>query len=197
MRQSLQRFCLLLLCVSNSLFASPTSLLTEGVVGNFYLKLNNNKPQCQLIINVSDGIKKELVLKSQSPCYFFADIEQKKIQTYSYPDANIDTVLLIGGTKLVLGDKQKENRKIPANSYCTQDMQAIIVEYGKIKLTDIDTQAFACAEDRLDEKMYRHMIKQPRDAIEAEAKEQPLSLKVTPELSFLEDLQQKIEAIFK
>ena len=198
----------LLFWVSASFFSGSAYLfagelkprLIEGVIDNFHFKLNNEKQHCQLSINHPDGggrVTPWFSLASQSPCYFFGDSKKEKIQTYSYPDDKIDYVLLIAGTAIELTAEQRKNKKMQEESYCTQEIQAIFIENGQIKLGAREVNAFACADDRLDEKMYQQQIKQPRRNIEEVAKELAVKQIVTPEVSFFESLQQKIEAIFK
>ncbi len=179
------------------LFADePKPFLIEGKIDNFHFKLNNDKQHCQLAIDHADAVIPWFPLTSQSPCYFFADNKQEKIQSYSYPDANIDYILLIGGTASELTVEQRKKKKMSATSYCTEEIQAIIIEKGKIKLGTTQTNAFACAENRLDEKLYRQKIKQPRKEIKKVIQEQ-LKKQTALETSFFESLQQKVEAIFK
>ena len=201
MKQSLKISALFILCVSPSLFSAPAPLLTQGAVDAFHFKLDNDKPYCQLSIQYPQDSIAWSSLASQSPCYFFADYQQKKIQTYSYKDSRIDYILLIGGTAVKLTNEQRKNKKIPINSYCTQDIQALTIKAGKIKLGNVKTTSFACAEDRLDEKLYQQMSEQPQVDIEVFIKEQKESTanKEQPskvEVPFWENLQQKIEAIF-
>ncbi len=171
-------------------------LLIEGSIDRFHFKLNNDKQYCQLAIDYTDGAIPWFPLASQSPCYFFADNKQEKIQSYSYPDENIDYILLIGGTETELSAEKRKNKKMPVASYCTEEIQAIIIEKGEIKLGTTQTNAFACAEDRLDEKVYQQNTKQPRKEVEKVVQEQ-LKKQTALETSFFESLQQKIEAIFK
>ncbi len=195
----------LLFFISSSLFTlsaclfadEPNPLLIEGSIDSFHFKLDNDKQYCQLAIDHADGVIPWFPLASQSPCYFFAENEKEKIQSYSYPDANIDYVLLIGGTASELTAEQRKNKKMSTTSYCSQEIQAIIVEKGKIKLGTTETNAFACAEDRLDEKVYQQKIKQPREGIEKVVQERLKKQTNTLEASFFESLQQKVEAIFK
>jgi hypothetical protein len=197
MKQSLKMSALFILCINPSLFSAPPSLLTEGAIDVFHFKLNNDKPYCQLSIQYPDPEDSIawFSLSSQSPCYFFADHQQNQIQTYSYKDSHIEHILLMGGTTVKLTDQQRKNKKIPIDSYCTQNIQALTIKAGKIKLGSVKTTSFACAEDRLDEKLYRQMSEQPQVDIEVLIKEQKeKSSKV--EVPFWEDLHQKIEAIF-
>lgn len=173
--------------------AEPNTAVIEGVIGAYQLILNNQKPQCELSIHRVGHPAQLLTLQSTSRCYFFADITQKKIQTYTYPKHNIAYIALIGGTAAVLDAKTRQEKKLPASSYCTQNIQAILLENNTLKLTQTETNALACEKDRLDEKRYQQITKQPRFTIKA-LKQQRQEEGV--ELSFFETLQQKIEAIF-
>ncbi|MCK5918451.1 MAG: hypothetical protein KAG34_08495 [Cocleimonas sp.] len=190
-----------LLMISASLSATPKPLLLEGVVGRYHFKLSNDQQYCQLAIKDVDKAIQIFPLNSQSPCYFFADSQQKKIQTYSYPAAKVDSILFIGGTEVEFSAEQRQLKKLPAESYCTKDSQAIIVENGKIKIGKVDTKTFACAEDRLDEKVYQQVLTQKRFDIEMVIVPQEAARVDTQQrasnASFLENIQQKIEAIFK
>lgn len=188
------------LTISNSLYAAPKPLLLTGSVGSYHFKLMNNKQHCQLSIQAIDKSIQNFQLSSQSPCYFFADHQQEKIQTYSYPDAKVDYVLLIGGTEVKLSAKERQLKKFPPKSYCTQNSQAITLENGKIKISSVDNKTFACAEDRLDEKVYQQTLTQKRLDIKTvivQQQKETLNTQNSPtEISFVESLQQKIEAIF-
>lgn len=205
MKFSLKVSALFLLCVSPNLFSAPAPLLTEGTIGSFHFKLNNDKPHCQLSIQHPEDSIAWFSLTSQSPCYFFANHEQKKIQTYAYKDSHIDSVFLIGGTAVKLTDEQRKNKKTPIDSYCTQDIQALTIEAGKIKIGNVNTTSFACTKDRLDEKLYQQVSKQPRfdieELIKAQKEKKPnasdTNLLPKKEKPFWENLQHKIEAIFE
>ncbi|HFC92443.1 MAG TPA: hypothetical protein ENJ51_06490 [Leucothrix mucor] len=186
------------LTLSTSLCATPKPLLLEGTVGSYYFKLSNDKQHCQLAIKDADKVIQSFSLSSQSPCYFFADSKQEKIQTYSYPDAKVDTILLIGGTAIELSAEERQLKKLPTDSYCTQDSQAITLENGKIKIGAVRTKTFACAEDRLDEIVYQQVLQNKRDDIETyTARQIQKNIKMErSNASFFDRLQQKINAIF-
>jgi hypothetical protein len=188
------------LMIGSHLYAAPNPLFLAGSVGSYYFKLINDKQHCQLSIQTMDKSIQSFQLSSQSPCYFFTDNKQEKIQTYAYPDAKVDYVLLIGGTEVTLSAKERQLKKLPPKSYCTQDSQAIILEKGKIKVGFVDNKTFACAEDRLDEKVYQQMLTQKRLDIKTIIAQQKKAILNTQsnaaEISFVESLQQKIEAIF-
>jgi hypothetical protein len=191
------RILLLLACFSfnHSLVAAPINTgLLEGVIGSYQLTLDNNTPYCGLLINSSDSSEQLFSLNSKSPCYFFADNLQKNIQTYSYPKSNIDYVALIGGTAVRLDAETRLEKKLSADNYCTESIQAITLEENKIKLTQVEDNAFACAKDRLDEKRYQQVIKQKRFTIK-ELEQQKIKEEGAG-MSFFEGVQQKIEAIF-
>jgi hypothetical protein len=189
------------LIISTSLCAAPKPLLLEGEVGGYYFKLINDKPHCQLSIKKADNAIQTVSLSSQSPCYFFADNQQEKIQSYSYPDNKLDYVLLIGGTAVELSAEERQLKKLPADSYCTQESQAITLEDGKVKIGTPDSKAFACAEDRLDEKVYQQVLTQQRRDIKTVIEQQTAisdrQQSNASKASFLENIQQKLEAIFK
>lgn len=204
MKHASKIFYLWGLCISTHLFARPVPLLTEDFVDTFHFKLNNDKSYCQLSIRSPDDSITQFPLASQSPCYFFGDHEKKKIQTYSYKEAHIEHILFIGGTAVTLTDEQRQSKKMPIDSYCTQNIQAITIETGKVKLGNMNTAFFACAEDRLDEKIYQQVTKQPRVNIEVFLQEQKEKRPTVnrgqvpqADVPFFEGLQQKIEAIFK
>ncbi len=184
--------------LSTSLCAAPKPLLLEGSVGSYHFKLINDKQHCQLVIKDADKAIQTFPLSSQSPCYFFADSKQEKIQTYSYPDANVDSILLIGGTAVALSAEARQLKKLPTDSYCTQDSQAITLEKGIIKIGVVDNKTFACAEDRLDEKVYRQVLQKKRDNIEVYTAQQIQKHTdiESSNASFFDRLQQKINAIF-
>ena len=186
------------LTLSSSLYAAPKPLLLEGTVGSYHFKISNDKPHCQLAIKDADKAIQTFPLSSQSPCYFFAESKQEKIQTYSYPDAKVDTILLIGGTAVELSTEERQLKKLPVDSYCTQDSQAITLEKGIIKIGVVDNKTFACAEDRLDEKVYRQVLQSKRDDIEVYTVQQiqkSTDMERSNASSF-DRLQQKINAIF-
>jgi hypothetical protein len=186
-------FLLACLTLNNSALAEPNTAVTEGSIGEHQFKLNNHKPHCELSIQTGDNRAKLLVLQSTSPCYFFADITQKNIQTYAYPKHNIGYIALIGGTAAVLETQTRQEKKLSVDRYCTQDIQAILVDDNSIKLTKTETNAFACEKDRLDEKRYQQVIKQPRFTLkELEQQRQEEGV----ELSFFETLQQQLKAMF-
>lgn len=188
--------------ISGSLLAEPKPLLVEGVIGKMTFKLINDKSQCQLSLHSSAKIIKIIPLESQSPCYFFADSEQKNIQLYAYPEQQIDAVILIGGTAIGLTDDIRQRKKLPVDSYCTQYIQAVILEKGIAKISTVNINAIACAEDRIDEKMYRQALRQAKYDSELLVKsdkkpegETPKPL--TSDMSFIESIVQKVGAIFK
>jgi hypothetical protein len=188
---------------SGNVLAEPKPLLLEGVIGNTTLKLINDQPQCQLSLHFFDTPKKIFTLKSKSPCYFFADSEQKNIQIYAYPQQQIEAVLLIGGTPLELTADIRQHKKLSIDSYCTQTIQPIVLKKESVKLGTVITNAMACASDRLDEKMYQQMLKQvPHDTEafvilnkmqpDAESTKTPMS-----ELSFIDKIIRSVEELFK
>jgi hypothetical protein len=205
-------FLLYLLNVGNAAFAESKDLskglLLEGTMGEYRLLLVNDKPQCQLELQVLSFLKNKstdlIPLRIKSPCYFFTDSKQKQAQRYSYPDLDVDYMMLIGGTVVELTAEERQEKKLPPSSYCTQQIQAVTLEKANIRLGSVNNNAFACAEERLDEIFYQQNLKQPRNDIETiikqsqqkTAEKNDLETAKT-ETSFIESLQQNIEAIFK
>jgi hypothetical protein len=103
-------------------------------------------------------------------------------------------VALIGGTAVRIDAETRLEKKLSADNYCTENIQAITLEENKIKLTQVEDNAFACAKDRLDEKRYQQVIKQKRFTIK-ELEQQKIKEEGAG-MSFFEGVQQKIEAIF-
>jgi hypothetical protein len=170
-------------------------------MGAYRLLLVNDKPQCQLEVHTPNKSIQLISLPIKAPCYFFAESDKKQAQRYSYPDMQVEYVMLIGGTVVELTADARQQKKLPPTSYCTQQIQAVTLENGNVHLGSVDNNAFACAEDRLDEILYKQSLKQPRSAIEMIVKQSktsdvndPKTAKIEP--SFIESLQQKVEAIF-
>jgi hypothetical protein len=190
-----------LLIITTCLYAVPKPLLLEGEVDGYYFRLINDKPHCQLSIKKANKTIQTVLLSCQSPCYFFADNQQEKIQSYSYPDNKLDYVLLIGGTAAELSAEERQLKKLPGDSYCTQESQAITLEDGKVKIGMLNSKAFACAEDRLDEKVYQQVLTQQRRSIKTVIEQQTAisnrQQSNASKASFLENIQQKLEVIFK
>ena len=208
-------FLLYLLNVSNATFAESKDrskdlskgLLLEGTMGEYRLLLVNDKPQCQLELQALSFLENKstdlIPLGIKSPCYFFPDSKKKQAQRYSYPDLDVDYVMLIGGTVVELTADARQEKKLPLTSYCTQQIQAVTLEKANIKLGSVNNNAFACAEERLDEIFYQQNLKQPRNNIETIIKQSQQKIaeendpkRVKTEPSFIESLQQKMEAIF-
>ena len=196
------------LLIAGMLQAAPTDLITQAAVDGVNLTLLNEAEYCQLEVKGADGELQRLNLSSKAPCYFFPDLEKTQVQSYSYADAGVEEVLLIGGTPVVLTPEERQSKKLPSESYCTQDIQAISYENKVIMLGAVEMNAYACAEDRLDEKLYQQALQQPRQSIKVLHEQQMMQansagevLDVKPnssaEPSLLDSIQKKIKAIFE
>ena len=194
MRLSLK--ILLLMSLSSGVYAESRGLLVDAFLAPYQLKLLNNKNNCQLTISQKEKKAVILQLESKSPCYFFADSSHQTAQLYSYKEDGIDNVLLIGGTAVEQKPDETQAQKKSSQDYCSQDIQAIILEHGEIKLGERNTESTACSQDRLDEKIYQQAGKQTRSSLEQLLQAQKKSKQVIVESSFFTNLQQKIQAIF-
>ena len=188
MKASLKVLLVTLALSSNALCASPV-LLVETNVDKYQLTLLNEQKNCQLSVKSASQDSK-VDLEIQSPCYFFPNNDKDGVQMYAYDDKGIAQIMLVGGTAVELSEEERKLKKLPANSYCTQEMQAISLEHAKIKLSK-KTQAFACGEDRLDDIVYKQVLQQERVDIKN------LPAKKSEDISFFGSLKKKIQGIFE
>ena len=173
---------------SNALWASP-ALLLETNVGKYHLTLLNEQKSCQLSVK-SAAESSKITLDIQSPCYFFPNSDKNGVQMYAYYDKGTAQIMLIGGTAVKSSIKERELKKLPVDSYCTQEMQAATLEHEKIKLSK-KTQGFACGEDRLDDAVYKQVLQQERVDIKT------LLAKESEDTSFFGSLKKTIQGIFE
>lgn len=196
-----EKFILLILfCGSASLCAEPQALMITATLESFQLTLVNDNKDCQLSVASVDSALVSIVLPNQSPCYFFQDHLKQQAQHYTYPKAKGVKVLLMAGTAVKASREQRQAKKLSLDAYCTQTIQALILEEGVIKLGVVDRNALACADDRLDEIRYRQVLKQPRQALDTFPKA-PITVLQPPvvpleRLSLIEVIQKKIQALF-
>jgi len=154
-----------LLTISNNLLAkmpaAPQSALTHSL-GMLEFTLDNEKQNCQVKVNnKSENKVNRIPLLLESPCYWIAS-ESKALLHYSYESIGVDNTLLVAGTPLDWSAEKKTYQKLPANSYCTQFLQGIILSKQKVYAVNEKMIAAHCEIGlAIDEKIFYAIAHNP------------------------------------
>lgn len=126
-----------------------TSIITDTTnIGKFKFELVQKNDQT-LLRTILNKTKVEHELKLAPPCYFLR--KKGEIQTFSYPDVDIENVIIIIGD--IANYEDKENYEVDSSKVCGKKIQGLIIKNGNVILTGKTISGgLSCKDNGLDEK---------------------------------------------
>ncbi len=126
-----------------------TSTVTDTAkIGKFYFELVQINDQA-LIRITSDKTQVEYELELTPPCYFLREFGE--IQTFSYPDVDVEKVIVIIGD--IANYKEKMNFGVDSSKVCGKKIQGLVMKNGSvIPSKQTISGSLSCKDNGLDEK---------------------------------------------
>ena len=125
------------------------------------LTLNNvTTGKCTLSRGDNEQSTHSIALLLDAPCYWVTaqDTSTGEPLSYSYPEKNIDTVILVTGGELDWPDEKKTYHKLPIDSLCSQSLQGVIISDNEIYAVDALMEAPHCKGLAVDEKVFQQAV---------------------------------------
>ena len=129
-------------------------------ISTFTLSLNNDSAQCILTANKSEEPEQQITLLLDTPCYWVSAENTQSTEPlhYSYPELEVDSILLVAGGELEWTEEKKTYHKLPLEKVCSQYLQGIIISGNEIFAVDEAMDAPHCDGLVVDEKVFRQAV---------------------------------------
>ena len=185
----------------------PKQALSQ-VVDDFELSLiNQEKEHCAVKVKTAAKTDKTIPLLLNSPCYWVTNSQSELLQ-YAYADIEVDTTLLVGGTRLEWPKEKLAYQKLPEDSYCSAFLQGLVIHKGDVFAVDEKMVGAHCESGlAMDEKIFyaiahntnRYQLKEPTTPeATAEINSEPIVAteeKPEEEKSFIESMTDSIKSL--
>lgn len=129
--------------------AEPNNISDAATLNKHRLELMSTESKCVLVSQNDSAINKtELLVKP--PCYF-ARKENSDLLTFSYPDKNVEAMLLVIGDPISIEKRKKWN--LDDSMVCGESRQAVYFSEEKLSTSSTTLRGgLACKDTGIDEK---------------------------------------------
>lgn len=133
--------------------AEYNNISDEITLDKYNLQLVSEKSKC-LLISKTDQTANKTELLLQPPCYFVRK-NNSQLLSFSYPDNNLEAVVLIIGNPVSTEKRKKWN--LENSMICGEKRQAVYLSKNELTISNITLDGgLACKDSGIDEKDFAY-----------------------------------------
>jgi hypothetical protein len=138
-----------IMIISSGCAANDSKVTDHASISGYDLTLKASKDSCLLESKIGDNVT-STNLKVEPPCYFLRQ-ENRKLQSFSYENIGVLSVIMVIGSPI--SEKKKEKWTIEEDVVCGESRQGVLFKESGIAITEkILEGGVVCKDKGADEK---------------------------------------------